>query len=61
MAKKILEQDPENMYAHFILGKNTTNVDERIKLLTIAAEKYPKYVRLVNEVGLSYGAKKDHK
>ena len=27
MAKKILEHDPENMYAHFLLGKNTPNVD----------------------------------
>lgn len=46
------------MYAHFILGKNINNVDDRIKQLTIAAEKFPNYVRLVNEVGLSYGAKK---
>lgn len=58
MAKKILEHDPENIYAHFIMGKNVANVDERIKQLTIAAENFPNYVRLVNEVGLSFGAKK---
>lgn len=37
MAKKILELDPENMYAHFILGKNEANADEKIKKLSIGA------------------------
>ena len=37
MAKKILELNPDNMYAHFILGKNETNTDEKIKKLSIGA------------------------
>jgi hypothetical protein len=27
MAKKILEMDPENMYAHYILARNEQNAD----------------------------------
>jgi hypothetical protein len=49
------------MYAYFVIGKNEKDVDLRIKKLSDAAEKFPRYVRLVNEVGLSYGAKKDHR
>jgi tetratricopeptide (TPR) repeat protein len=48
------------MYAYFIIGKNEKDVDQRIKKLSDAAEKFPQYVRLSNEVGLSHGAKKDH-
>ena len=48
MAKQILELDPENMYAHFVLGKNEANVDERIKKLSSGAERFPQYVRMVN-------------
>lgn len=36
------------MYGLFILGKNQKNLEDKIKLLTEAAEKHPNYVRLVN-------------
>ncbi len=49
------------MYAHFVLGKNEKDVDQKIKKLTASVKIFPLYIRLINEVGLSYGAKKDHK
>jgi tetratricopeptide (TPR) repeat protein len=60
-ANTVLSKDPNNMYAHFVLGKNEKDVDEKIKKLTAGALKFPYYIRINNEVGLSYGAKKDHK
>jgi tetratricopeptide (TPR) repeat protein len=44
-----------------VIGKNEKDVDQRIKKLSDATEKFPQYVRLSNEVGLSYGTKKDHR
>jgi hypothetical protein len=37
MANKILELDPENMYAHFILARNEKDVDEKIAKLKVVA------------------------
>lgn len=48
MAKKILELDPSNMYAHFVLGRNEASTDENIKKLSISTERFPQYVRLIN-------------
>ena len=59
MAKKILELDPDNMYAYFVLAKNETNVDEKIKKLSVGAERFPRYVRMINQLGLSYGTKEE--
>ena len=58
MAKKILEIDPNNMYAVFILAKNVENVDTKIEKLKSAFERFPDYVRIANDVGIAYGAKK---
>lgn len=60
MAKKILELDPDNMYAVFILARNCNNVDEKIEKLIAAAGRFPEYVRIANDVGIAYGTKKEH-
>lgn len=41
MAKKILEMDPDNIYAHFILAKSEMRVQSRISKLKLVAEKFP--------------------
>ncbi len=61
IAHDIISKDPDNIYAHFIIGRNIENVEEKISTLQQNAQKYPHYLRLVNEVGISYGAKKDHR
>lgn len=60
MAEKILELDPENMYAHFVSAKNEPDVDDRINLLITKSEKFPRYIRLINEIGLAYGVRNNH-
>ena len=60
MAKKILEMDANNMYAHYILARNETNPDEKINKLKVVSQKFPEYVRATNDVGIAYGAKKEH-
>ena len=37
IAHTILSKDPDNQYAHFIIGKNTENVEERIQYLQSSA------------------------
>lgn len=58
MANKILEIDPENMYAHFILARNEKDIDGKIAKLKIVADKFPEYVRVTNEIGICYGGTK---
>ena len=41
MARKILEMDPENMYAAYILARNQSDVDTRISKLKEVSAKYP--------------------
>jgi tetratricopeptide (TPR) repeat protein len=59
MAKKALELDEDNMYALFILAKNEKDLDTRIERLIDVHKKWPEYVRNTNEVGISFGAKKN--
>lgn len=61
MANKIIAIEPDNMYARFILARNTPNVDEKIEKLKAIHFKNPEYVRATNEIGVSYGGvKKDY-
>lgn len=46
------------MYAVFILARNIENVDEKIEKLKIGYERFPDYVRIANDVGITYGTKK---
>jgi hypothetical protein len=46
------------MYAEFILARNQKSVDEKIESLKKAAERHPEYVKIVNEIGICYGATK---
>ena len=48
------------MYAHFILARNNQNKDLKIKMLKVAADKFPEYIRIVNDVGITYGSLKQH-
>lgn len=46
------------MYAEFILARNQKSVDEKIESLKKAAERHPEYARIVNEIGICFGATK---
>lgn len=58
MANKVLEITPSNMYAEFIIARNQKSVEEKIDSLKKAAERHPEYVRIVNEIGICFGATK---
>lgn len=46
------------MYSTYVLARNEQNVDTKIEKLKAGHEKYPEYVRMANDIGIAYGAKK---
>ena len=58
MANRVLEINPQNMYALFILSRNQKTADEKIEKLKKVCELYPKFSRAFNETGIVYGGTK---
>ena len=57
-ANRALAIDPKSMYALFVLCRNQSTPDEKIKKLKELCEIYPKFSRAFNETGIIYGGTK---
>lgn len=60
-AKKIMEIEPDNMYALLIMARNEKTADDRIQALIKTAEKHPDYYRLLNLTGINYSSKDNYR
>lgn len=62
IANKILQFEPKNRVALFVLARNGKNADDKINQLKVVMQEHPKYARCVNEIGIVYGGtKKDYR